>query len=373
MVPAAISVLDALPLTPASKVDRKALPAPDYTAAGSRAAETHLEKLLCETFAEILGLPEVGVDDSFFELGGHSLLAIRLVERLRSLGLRILIRTIFQAPTVAGLIRYLDTSSVVEARRVLLTIRGDGNKPPFFCIHPASGISWCYMPLTRIVQAGHPLYGLQARGFDNTSQLAGSIRDMAADYIEEIRAVQVTGPYHLFGWSLGATIAHEIAVQLQAAGEQVAALIAMDGGLRVSTARQQISELDYDGHEQLPELNRDDHEQIPGPKHLVQARQHYGGADGLIPDQALINAAKVYENNVIIASSHESAIYEGNLLLISSAVKEEGVSSMRAVWEPHVSGEIFEATVPCNHVEMARPDILREAWVSISSWLDLDN
>jgi thioesterase domain-containing protein/aryl carrier-like protein len=361
MVPSATVVLDALPLAPSGKVDRKALPLPDYAAADSQAPKTELEKFLCEAFADILGVTEVGVHDSFFELGGHSLLAIRLVERLRMRGLFIKIGTLFQAPTVTALISRLDTSSVDQARRTLLTIRRDGNKLPFFFIHPASGLSWCYVPLARIVQAGHPLYGVQAQGLDGTTQPARSIRDMAADYIEQIRAVQENGPYHLLGWSLGAVIAHEIAVQLQAAGEQVAALIALDAGLRTSVQGEQISEVDDAD---------DDRERAPGSRRLANIREDYGD---LVPDQSLINAARIYDNNVTIAGSHESAMYNGDLMLISSAIRDENAPSEKAVWEQYVSGEILEATVPCRHEEMARPDMLRHAWASVSSWLDLDN
>ncbi|CAM5330375.1 amino acid adenylation domain-containing protein [Streptomyces tanashiensis] len=107
LVPSAVVVLDALPLTVNGKPDRAALPAPDRPAAveGGRQPRNAREEVLCALFAEILDVPRVGIDDNFFALGGHSLLGVRLVNRVRSvLGVERTVRDLFRLPTPAGLL-----------------------------------------------------------------------------------------------------------------------------------------------------------------------------------------------------------------------------------------------------------------------------
>jgi acyl carrier protein len=108
MVPAAVVVLDALPLNPNGKLDRRALPAPQYAAPGGGAPATAREQALCELFAQVLGLDRVGVEDSFFDLGGHSLLAAVLVARLADrLGIRVTLKTFMTNSTVRAIDAYL--------------------------------------------------------------------------------------------------------------------------------------------------------------------------------------------------------------------------------------------------------------------------
>ena len=125
MVPSAILVLPEWPLTGNGKVDRKALPVPEWRQENYRAPRTPQEEILCEIFADVLGIERVGIDDNFFELGGHSLLATRVVSRVHAtLGSEVALRTLFEFPTVCQLAPHLDQSA--QSRPLL----GPQSRPP---------------------------------------------------------------------------------------------------------------------------------------------------------------------------------------------------------------------------------------------------
>ena len=117
MVPAAFVALDSLPLTHNGKLDRRAMPEPDFDAVSTyRAPQTPRQEQLCAVFSSVLEVPRVGIDDSFFDLGGQSLQAMRLLGRIRAeLGVDLLINVLFDVPTVAGLAKYIDNESAAAA------------------------------------------------------------------------------------------------------------------------------------------------------------------------------------------------------------------------------------------------------------------
>nr|WP_211264344.1 non-ribosomal peptide synthetase [Streptosporangium amethystogenes] len=366
MVPSAVMVIEKLPLMPNGKLDRKALPLPESTV-GEEITNwdvTQLEANMCEAFAEVLGAEAVGVHDDFFTLGGHSLLAVRLVERLRERGVSIVVRDLFAAPTVAALMKRMSLSSVGDALDVLLPIRPQGSEPPFFCVHPAGGLSWCYMPLARYVPADIPLYGLQARGVDGAAELARSIQEMAADYIERIRSVQPSGPYHLLGWSYGGVIAHEMAVQLQAAGEEVAALVIMDMYPWVRQPDETPA-----GQDDEPEEDLD----TKVDRLMDVVRREVGGTLGAVTEEEYRRFARVLQNHRTIRGDHVFGRFDGDALLIvaEESRSEDGPTS--GLWKPHVIGELAEIGIPCTHYELADPENLGAVWSAVSSWTEREN
>ncbi|MFJ5292764.1 amino acid adenylation domain-containing protein, partial [Streptomyces sp. NPDC088348] len=151
MVPSVCVALEALPLTSNGKVDRRALPAPDLSAAraAGRPPRTEREKILCEVFADTLGIPDVHIDSDFFGLGGHSLLAVKLAQRIEErLGVRLSMRDVFAAPTVDGVQRLLDTPGGVGSRL------SAGQPDPQDDVRLASGIARRTVPGPRSPAGG---------------------------------------------------------------------------------------------------------------------------------------------------------------------------------------------------------------------------
>jgi amino acid adenylation domain-containing protein len=233
MVPSAVVVLDSFPLLPNGKTDRGALPAPEPAGGGGAAGEVAprdaLELAIARAWAEVLGVPAVGVRDSFFELGGHSLLGVRLMGRIEELTARRLpLAALFAAPTVEALASALRGEAAMGGAGPLVPIQPHGAGRPLFFVHAAGGNVVGYAELARRLGPGQPFYGLQSRGLDGDEAPHERIEAMAADYLAEIRAVQPAGPYRLGGWSMGAVVAFEMARQLEAAGDAVELLALVD-------------------------------------------------------------------------------------------------------------------------------------------------
>jgi amino acid adenylation domain-containing protein len=231
MIPQRFVVLEALPLTPNRKLDRAALAALGQPEAISSKRETTprtaVEEKLSAIWRSVLGVPDVGIHENFFELGGHSLIAVRLFAMIETeFERRLPLATLFRAPTVAQLATILVTQAEPEFSS-LVPIQTAGIRPPFFCVHAVGGNVLEYHDLAKYLGPDQPFYGLQSRSLNGKTPHT-SIAEMAAHYIEEMRAVQPNGPYLIGGRSLGGIIAYEMACQLRTQDQEVRLLAVLD-------------------------------------------------------------------------------------------------------------------------------------------------
>jgi pristinamycin I synthase-3/4 len=243
MVPSAIVALERFPLAPGGKVDRKALPAPEYESRGRRAPRDAVELRLVRIWEESLGIRPIGVTANFFDLGGNSMLAVRLMALIQRDFKRTLpLSTLFAGPTVQELACILKQWGAGVSESPLVEIRPGGSGPPFFCVHPVGGNVFCYYELANSFNPALPFYALQASGIENGHRPLRSVEEMAASYIEAIRARQSHGPYLLGGWSAGGVVAYEMARQLRSRGEKIALVALIDSWAPSPSGRRDFDE-----------------------------------------------------------------------------------------------------------------------------------
>ncbi|WTL34040.1 amino acid adenylation domain-containing protein [Nocardia sp. NBC_01503] len=361
MVPAAVVVLDELPLTPVGKLDRKALPEPVLRQREYRAPATPLEETIAATFAEVLGVDQVSVDEDFFAIGGNSLLATQIVSKLRKVsGAQVMVAWFFTDPTVTGLAERIrldleskhDYDSAADAAlAVVLPIRATGDRTPLFCAPPMVGMSWCYAGLAGYLPADQPLYGLQSPALTEADYAPDSLEEVARRYVEAMRGVQPHGPYRVLGYSLGGILAHAIATELQAAGEQVDVLANLDAYPDAeftdftAAVRDEFAALGV-GEEAFPDGDMRDlsdealaalHEAIPADLAVLtveRLRRIYRGA----------------VRTVELGSRYRPTAFDGRMELFAAELgRGDDHQHSAADWRPFVTGPVSEHVVPVKH------------------------
>ena len=210
-----------------------------------------IEERLAGFWQDLLGVDQIGAEDSFFDLGGHSLIAVRLFAQIRkAFQVDFPISVLFEAPTIRKCAELISARGVTvegqdapadapaaQARRfthlVPMHQGAGGPRAPFFLVAGMFGNVLNLRHLAHLIGSDRPFFGLQARGLLGDEAPHRTIEAAATDYIAEMRQVQPHGPYHLGGFSGGGITAYEIAHQLRAQGQEVAALVLLDTPLPV--------------------------------------------------------------------------------------------------------------------------------------------
>jgi amino acid adenylation domain-containing protein len=223
MVPYIFNVVKDFPTTLNGKIDRKSLLnlLPNKTAAKIfTEPSTASESTILTIWQKCLGIDKIDVNSDFFELGGHSVIAVKVMMLLEDeTGNRLPLVALLKHPTIKKLASYMDSEFVTWDS--LVPLKPEGTKPPLYIVHGAHHNVLIFNELAQKLDKDQPVYGLQAKGLDGIAEPHDSMHDMARDYIKEIQITNPNGPYCLAGFSLGGTIAFEMARQLREQGKEV--------------------------------------------------------------------------------------------------------------------------------------------------------
>ena len=346
MVPVVLMQLAELPLSANGKLDRKALPLP--TLGGERSGrppEPGMETLVAAAFSQLLGCEVNDIDADFFALGGHSLLAMRLAAQLsRQLARQVTPGQVMVASTVGKLSALLAADlSDEQAQRLgldtLLPLR-ESDGPTLFCFHPASGFAWQFSVLARYLSPRWSITGIQSPRPQGPMASAASLDEVCEHHLQTLLAQQPHGPYYLFGYSLGGTLAQGIAARLRQRGEAVAFLGLLDTW---PPETQNWAEKEANGldPEVLAEIDRE-------REAFLAAQQ--GQASGELFSAIEGN----YADAVRLLTTAHSAKFDGKATLFVAEKTRQAGMDPQVVWGPWV-GELEVFSQNCAHVDIISP------------------
>ncbi|HCT4300031.1 TPA: enterobactin non-ribosomal peptide synthetase EntF [Klebsiella quasipneumoniae] len=346
MVPVVLMQLADLPLSANGKLDRKALPLPTLGGECSgRPPEPGMETLVAAAFSQLLGCEVNDIDADFFALGGHSLLAMRLAAQLsRQLARQVTPGQVMVASTVGKLSALLAADlSDEQAQRLgldtLLPLR-ESDGPTLFCFHPASGFAWQFSVLARYLSPRWSITGIQSPRPQGPMASAASLDEVCEHHLQTLLAQQPHGPYYLFGYSLGGTLAQGIAARLRQRGEAVAFLGLLDTW---PPETQNWAEKESNGLDPavLAEIARE-------REAFLAAQQ--GQASGELFSAIEAN----YADAVRLLTTAHSAKFDGKATLFVAEKTRQAGMDPQVVWGPWV-GELEVFSQNCAHVDIISP------------------
>ncbi|MEP7008816.1 MAG: non-ribosomal peptide synthase/polyketide synthase [Acidobacteriota bacterium] len=371
MVPAQFVRLDALPMTPNGKVDRKTLPDPSREARGGAGGElpgTEMEIQVAAVWRQVLHLESVGLDDNFFDLGGHSLVALKVQAQLELLlGRTVELVALFRHPTVRQLASALEPKGAaeVDSKRssVLVPIQPLGTRAPLFVLPPLGGTVYFYRALAQELGPDQPVWGLQTPGLEGDQEPIDDFEALAELFLAAIAPVRRAGaPVHLAGASLGGLLVFEMARQLAARGEQMgmAALLDTAGGSATAiddrAALVAMVHMLTEGRFRIPPeqlLGLTPDEQID--RVFAEAAARGISTEGVSRDR-IARLRRVIEANLRARAGYREQTYSGSLLFCRAEIRLPGEPDRpETSWLPLAAGGVEVHDVPGDHESMLQP------------------
>ncbi|MEB4212382.1 thioesterase domain-containing protein, partial [Mycobacterium sp. 94-17] len=317
---------------------------------------------LAGIYAQVLGLDQVGTEDSFFELGGNSLLAMRAIAAINeSLDAHLAVRTLLHAPTVRSLSQQLGKhDSTVEV--VPVEVFKEGTGAPLCCIHEGSGLSYAYLTLAAYLDC--PIIGINEIPQKGEAEF-GSIRSMAASYADRLQALYPDGPYKLLGWSFGGPVAHELATELRRRGCVVERVVLLDpaghGGNGAAGEIPDEREIENRILQEFFRFNRIDFPEQSGPLtyELVDDLIREQGRELILPPRQLFDfTVRTGHANQVYRAQHVPDVFDGDVIVFAARSKNDSDPSHLETWRPYVAGEITVHRVDCDHHDMLTVETL---------------
>ena len=226
MMPNRIVVMDKIPLTANGKIDNKALAASDQVNVEMDERpiiepRNDTEAKISEMWKKAMKWDSVSIEDDFFQSGGNSLIAVSLINKInREFNRDLPLNALFEAPTIEELAQKVDSEEAEPSSR-MVRLSSTGTDSPVFCWPGLGGYPMNLGLLADKISLNRPFYGVQAQGINQGEEPFATIREMAEEDIKEIKRLQPESPYMIWGYSFGASVAFEVAYQLEQSGEQV--------------------------------------------------------------------------------------------------------------------------------------------------------
>lgn len=381
MIPALFVAINAMPLTPNAKTDRKLLSEIETSSLLENASKQQrqagcldsnywnpTELKIKPLWESALGIKNAGKRDDFFASGGHSLIAIDLMHDIEMhLKVRLPLSALFKKPSIEGLAQIIDGEDKQEYK-CLVPIKASGSGVPLYIIHGAGLEVMVFKDLVEHMDMDQPVIAVQAIGLNSDEMPPDSLEEIAAVYVKEIRQHNRSGTFLIAGFSAGSLLAYEVCRQLEAAGEKVALCGIFDYSLETTRVNRTFAQkIQKSVTEFLPRLwyatrmfFKNFRKALPYQMTFLKLRVNgilgrigFDVEEKVEPDGRMERMFKLMDHYYEALSSYQVKPYNGKIDLFRSKIKLYYLKDRKNLgWAPYVAKGISIHEVEGDHDHM---------------------